>query len=276
MPISGYFEDFSFPEVLRFIYVSHKTGHLQIRSLESGQLQTPYHLWFRNGDIVAVKHSRLSLQALLAQTCHQSIDIIEAAIEKVRSALTQPIGIVLKQQGIVQPEELQIIFNRQVLQPIVYQFTLDNAWFKFEVSSALPFEEMTGLSLSPIQAALNGLRRLKNWERLKSKLPEATSRLRRTSKSFSPYQLSSEEAYLWNLANEELSLLDSSIKLGLPVEETQKLAFRLIVTGLVDECPDTRSSNALHEAEIIAAEAESAPLGASFISNLIGFLKQRA
>lgn len=276
MPISGYFTDFSFPEVLRFIHTSRKTGHLQIRALDSGQPQAAYHLWFRSGEIVAVQHPRLSLSTLLAQVCEQPLEVIHAIIQKFRHTLSQPIGTVLKQHGVVQPEELQMVFNRQVLQPIVYHFTLDNAWFKFEASSALPFEEMTGLSLSPIQAALNGLRRLKNWDYLRSKLPEATSRLRRTSKSFLPYQLNSEEAYLWNLANEDLSLLEISSKLGLPVEETQKLAFRLIVTGLVDECPDTQASASAAEPAVIDTQAESAPLSTSFISNLLGFLKQRA
>lgn len=70
---------------------------------------------------------------------------------------------------------------------------MDNAWFRFEPNYELPYEEMTGLSLSPIEAALNGLRRLRNWEPLKTKLPESTSALMRTSKSYAPYQLTDDE-----------------------------------------------------------------------------------
>ncbi len=274
MSISGYFTDFSFPEVLRFIYTSRKTGRLQIRSLDS--VQTPYHFWFRNGELVAVQHPTLSLRVLLTKVSPQPLEAIQSAIEAVRHMLNQPIGVLLKQQGVVQPEELQMIFNRQVLQPVVYHFTLNNAWFKFEQHTAMPFEEMTGLSLSPIQAALNGLRRLKNWDSLQPKLPEPTSRLRRTSKSFSPYQLTSDEIYVWNFANEDLSLLDMSSKLQVPIEEIQKLAFRLIITGLVEECPDTHATVPIEESELLGTEAASVPLQASFISNLLGFLKQRA
>ncbi len=274
MSISGYFTDFSFPEVLRFIYTSRKTGRLQIRSLDS--VQTPYHFWFRNGELVAVQHPTLSLRVLLTKVSPQPLEAIQSAIEAVRHMLNQPIGVLLKQQGVVQPEELQMIFNRQVLQPVVYHFTVDNAWFKFEVNTVLPLEEMTGLSLSPIQAALNGLRRLKNWDSLQPKLPEPTSRLRRTSKSFSPYQLTSDEIYVWNFANEDLSLLDMSSKLQVPIEEIQKLAFRLIITGLVEECPDTHATVPIEESELLGTEAASVPLQASFISNLLGFLKQRA
>lgn len=275
MPISGYFTDLSFPEVLRFIHTSHKTGKLQIRAISSGQLQAAYHLWFRNGDIVAVQHPYLSLQTLLARVCEQPLEVIRyhsaisahtLAADWHRAQAARPCSARTIADGLQSPSAAAYCLSLHI----------GNAWFKFEASSALPFEEMTGLSLSPIQAALNGLRRLKNWDYLRSKLPEATSRLQRTSKSFLPYQLSSEEAYLWNLANADLPLLEISSKLGLPVEETQKLAFRLIITGLVDECPDTQASASAAEPTVIDTPAESAPLSTSFISNLLGFLKQRA
>ncbi|MCS6990112.1 MAG: DUF4388 domain-containing protein [Chloroherpetonaceae bacterium] len=278
MSVSGYFSDFSFAEVLRFLHASRKTGYLQTKPIVNGghDISPSYHFWFRGGEIVAVQNPRTSLSNALIQICQKSREVASAFLTCADKTLSQPIGIMLKQHGVVEPEELQIAFNRQVLQPIAHHFLLDNAWFKFEVSTALPFKEMTGLSLSPIQAALNGLRRLKNWEPLKFKLPDPSSRLKRTSGSFIPYQLVSEEAYLWNLADGERSLSDLSSKLGLSVEETQRLAFRLIVTGFVEELPEIRSSGAFVLADDIGDENEPSALSGSFISNLLGFLKQRA
>lgn len=276
MPISGYFSDFSFAEILRFLHSSRKTGYLQTKPLGDGGQLSSYYFWFRNGELVAVQHPRASLSVLLAQICEKSSEIC-STLTRVGKTLSQPIGTWLKQQGLVQPEELQMAFNRQALQPIVQHFSLENAWFKFEVSAALPYEEMTGLSLSPIQAALNGLRRLKNWEALKSKLPDPSSRLKRIGKSFLPHQLVSEEAYLWNLADEEHSIAELASKLRLSVDETQKLAFRLIVTGLVEEIPDVRSTaNEPVLNDALGADAGQAALSGSFIGSLLGFLKQRA
>ena len=274
MPISGYFSEFSFPEVLRFIHNAHKTGCLQTRELSNPK--SPYYFWFRSGEIVAVQHGQVLLQTILAKVNKRASETIQSTIEKVHHSLTQPIGTLLKQQGIVQPEDLQIAFNLQVLQPLAYHFSLDKAWFKFEVDRALPFEEMTGLSLSPIQASLSGLRRLEKWDALKSKLPEPTSRLRRAKKTFIPYHLDQEEAYTWVLAGEEMTLLEMATKLGLRIEEMQKLAFRLIVTGFIEECPDTRPTTSAVQMAMINDEMKSEPLQASFISNLLGFLKQRA
>lgn len=274
MPISGYFSEFSFPEVLRFIHNAHKTGCLQTR--EVSDLHTPYYLWFRSGEIVAIQHQQFSLQTILTKINKRASKTIQSTIEKMRHALTQPIGTLLKQQGIVQPEELQIAFNLQVLQPLAYHFSLDKAWFKFEVDRALPFEEMTGLSLAPIQASLIGLRRLEKWESLQSKMPDPMSRLHRRSKTFMPYHLDKDETYTWVLAGEKMSLIEMSKKLGVSVEEMQKVAFRLIVTGLIEECPDTRPTTSAVQMAMINDEMKSEPLQASFISNLLGFLKQRA
>jgi len=141
---------------------------------------------------VTVQHPRLSLQVLLPQFCQRAAEALKVYFDS-KVVHREPMGTVLKQLQLVQPEELQAIFSRQVIQPLLYQFTLDNAWFRFEPNYELPYEEMTGLSLSPIEAALNGLRRLRNWEPLKTKLPESTSALMRTSKSYAPYQLTDDE-----------------------------------------------------------------------------------
>jgi hypothetical protein len=270
MSISGYFTDFSFPELLRFIHGARKTGRLQVKPLDTHEHQS-YHFWFRGGNVVTVQHPRLSLQVLLPQFCQRAAEALKVYLDRT-PAYREPIGTVLKQLQLIQPEELQAIFSRQVIQPMLYQFTLDNAWFKFEPNYELPYEEMTGLSLSPIEAALNGLRRLRNWEPLKTKLPESTSSLMRTSKSFAPYQLTDDEIRVWSLADEEHSLEEIAQRLELSLQEVQKIAFRLMIAGLVDECPGVQ----VQTAESVQTIEEKDVMSSSFLSNLLGFLKQRA
>ena len=272
MSISGYFSDFSFPELLRFVYSSRKTGVLQVKPVDHTKAhQHSYSFWFHYGNIVAVQHPSLTLHKWLMQSCKQTSEVLRAySVSSV--AHREPIGTVLKQLQLIQPEELQAIFSRQVIQPMLYQFTLDNAWFKFEPNYELPYEEMTGLSLSPIEAALNGLRRLRNWEPLKTKLPESTSSLMRTSKSFAPYQLTDDEIRVWSLADEEHSLEEIAQRLELSLQEVQKIAFRLMIAGLVDECPGVQ----VQTAESVQTIEEKDVMSSSFLSNLLGFLKQRA
>jgi hypothetical protein len=115
------------------------------------------------------------------------------------------------------------------------------------------------------------LRRLKNWEPLRAKLPESASSLSRTSKSFAPYQLTKEEIDVWNLADGEHSLSDMARKLVLTLEEVQKISFRLMIAGLVDECPSVKT-----QPEIAPMVEEKDVVSTSFLNNLLGFLKQRA
>ncbi len=274
MSVSGYFSDFSFPELLRFIHSSHKTGSLQIKAIDNASAsQASYFFWFRGGDVVAVQHPRVSLHILLPQFCKQSSEALKVYFDN-KVAHNEPVGTALKRLQLIQPEELHLIFNRQVVQPILHHFTLDNAWFKFVPNNDLPFEEMTGLNMSPIEAALSGLRRLRTWEPLRTKLPESTSSLSRASKSFAPYQLTNEEAQVWNLADEEHSLSDIAHKLILPLEDVQKISFRLMIAGLVDECPSVKTHQAV--APAVEERAEKSEVSSSFLSNLLGFLKQRA
>jgi hypothetical protein len=118
------------------------------------------------------------------------------------------------------------------------------------------------------------LRRLKNWEPLRAKLPESASSLSRTSKSFAPYQLTKEEIYVWNLADEEHSLSDIAHTLILPLEDVQKIAFRLMIAGLVDECPSVKTHQEI--APVVEEKEDKDVVSTSFLSNLLGFLKQRA
>ncbi len=273
MSISGYFSDFSFPELLRFVYSSRKTGVLQVKPVDHTKAhQHSYSFWFHYGNIVAVQHPSLTLHKWLMQSCKQTSEVLRAySVSSV--AHREPIGTVLKQLQLIQPEELQAIFSRQVIQPLLYQFTLDNALFKFSTSYELPYEEMTGLSLSPIEAALNGLRRLRNWEPLKTKLPESTSSLRHISNHIL-HQLTNEEIRVWSHANGRYSLSDIAHKLVLTVEEVQKIAFRLIIAGLVDECPSAKAHQEI--APAVEEKEEKGDVSSSFLSNLLGFLKQRA
>jgi hypothetical protein len=275
MSVSGYFSDFSFPELLRFIHSACKTGVLQVKPIDRTKAQQhSYSFWFHDGNIVAVQHPSLSFHEWLMQSCKQTSEVLRAyAVSSV--ANREPIGTVLERLQLVEPKELQAIFSRQVITPTLYQFAVDDAWFKFSTSYELPYGEMTGLRMSPTEVALKGLRQLKNWKPWLTKLPKSTSSLRHIGNHI-PYQLTNEEIRVWTHANGRYSLSDIAQKLALTVEEIQKIALRLIIAGLVDECP---SVNALQETVsgiTVPENDRRETVSASFLDNLLGFLKQRA
>ncbi|MFN3678196.1 DUF4388 domain-containing protein [Thermosynechococcus sp.] len=85
--------------------------------------------------------------------------------------LNQPLGLLLKSQGALDSQQLQLLFKQQVPTPIPELSSLTEGWFKFDANHPLLLEEMTGLSAPPRDVALVGLRLLQDWTALMDKLP---------------------------------------------------------------------------------------------------------
>ncbi len=199
-----------------------------------------------------------------------------------------PIGLYLKTQGFLQPEQLRLLFHAQVLRQVCGLFRLKDARFKFDSKATLPTTEMTGLSLSATEATLMGLRVLRDWMLLADKLPEPTSALSRVVIGKRHLRLDSLESRVWQLANGSVTVNAIATQLKQPVEIIQQTAFRLISVGLVAEVPmmlPSRSRVATEEVlEPVAVTTDNpdpdhpkennvSDLSNSFMQNLLGFLR---
>ena len=279
--------EFSLPELFQFLDQGSKTGLLTLRF----QLDTPNnetrvrHALIHQGRIVAVT-KRLDPQCLLAMICQRGWISPEVLREQVnRCPANIPIGLYLKTQGFLQPEQLRLLFHAQVLQQVCALFRLTDARFKFDSKATLPTTEMTGLSLSATEATLMGLRVLRDWRSLTDKLPEPTSALSRIVVGKRHLRLDSLEGRLWQMANSSVPLDAIASQLKQPIEVIQQTAFRLISVGLVAEVPMLAPSRARCAdddlLEPIAAtvnpdkENNGQPLSNSFMQNLLGFLRSK-
>jgi hypothetical protein len=287
MAITSSLAEFSLPELFQFLDQGSKTGLLTLRF----QLDTPNnekrvrHALIHQGRIVAVT-KRLDHQCLLAMICQRGWISPEVLREQVnRCPANIPIGLYLKTQGFLQPEQLRLLFHAQVLQQVCALFRLKDARFKFDSKATLPTTEMTGLSLSATEATLMGLRVLRDWRSLTDKLPEPTSALSRVVVGKRHLRLDSLEGRLWQMANSSVPLDAIASQLKQPIEVIQQTAFRLISVGLVAEVPTLAPSRARSTEEDvlepIAAvvnpdkENNGQPLSNSFMQNLLGFLRSK-
>jgi hypothetical protein len=287
MAITSSLAEFSLPELFQFLDQGSKTGLLTLRF----QLDTPNnekrvrHALIHQGRIVAVT-KRLDHQCLLAMICQRGWISPEVLREQVnRCPANIPIGLYLKTQGFLQPEQLRLLFHAQVLQQVCALFRLKDARFKFDSKATLPTTEMTGLSLSATEATLMGLRVLRDWRSLTDKLPEPTSALSRVVVGKRHLRLDSLEGRLWQMANSSVPLDAIASQLKQPIEVIQQTAFRLISVGLVAEVPTIAPSRARSTEddllEPIAAtvnpdkENNGQPLSNSFMQNLLGFLRSK-
>ncbi|MGB5961319.1 MAG: DUF4388 domain-containing protein [Coleofasciculaceae cyanobacterium] len=287
MAITSSLAEFSLPELFQFLDQGSKTGLLTLRfqpDIHSPEKRIR-HVLLHQGRIVAVTN-RLNHQCLLAMICQRGWISPEALREQVnRCPANMPIGLYLKTQSFLQPEQLRLLFHAQVLQQICGLFRLRDARFKFDSKATLPTTEMTGLSLSATEATLMGLRVLRDWRALADKLPEPTSALSKMIVGKRHLRLDSLEGRVWQSANGSIPLNMMASQFRQSVETVQQTSFRLISVGLVAEVPVIAPSRAkvvpeeMTESVAIATnptkETNVQVPSNSFMQNLLGFLRSK-
>jgi Domain of unknown function (DUF4388) len=246
MSISGSLETFSLPELFRLLDSGSKSGKLTLStllgssSLIKGNID--YHIWFYKGKLIALTKPNEH---------KQTISIIESrgwlsdrVLEKLVPLCPEghPLGTYFKSIGALEEQHLNLLFQISLAE-ILELFELTSGKFQFEAISGedrtatlkyMPWLEMTGVSLRAAEVVLLALRKTRNWERFSSQLPELSSGLQKLSTD-PPVRFDSLESHLWKNANSITPLEDIAKQIEHSEIEIQKAAFRLIVTGLVEE-----------------------------------------
>jgi hypothetical protein len=128
---------------------------------------------------------------------------------------------------------------------------------------------------------LLGLRMLRDWSGLTAKLPAPTLGLLRLTTLTPTIRLDTQESKVWNLALGELSIDKIAAQLNISVEKVQQIGFRLIAIGLVQDIfvapPQPAVDKLMELPKLVVANKENniAPVSTSFLSRLMGFLKQK-
>ena len=236
MELKGYLSEFSLPEIFQFLEQGQKKGLLSIRALAAAHHKVQsYYIWLLQGRIVAAA-DRLDGQGLLSMIEQRGfVNADDAANLTQICRSNTPLGLCLKSEGLLQADQLTLLFRTQVLKQVSAVLQIENGQFEFDPTASLPQAEITGLSMPATEVTLLSLRTLQNWTALAEKLPEPTVGLLKPIQAQPQLRLDSSELQVWELANAKVSLQQMAKKLGFSVEKVQQIAFRLIVTNLVEE-----------------------------------------
>jgi hypothetical protein len=277
MKITGYLSEFSMAEIFRFLEQGHKTGCLSIKPVEDPNeipafpLADEYYIFFNHGNIAAATTTldHQGLQRLLEKRGWLRSTTVKKILPLCPVNISM--GLCLKSQGAIDAEHLQLLFKQQVLSPIPQLFSIKEGLFKFDDQHPLPHWEMTGLSASPMEITLAGLRLLRDWVPLIDKLPLSTSTIVSTVQGKPPYHLNAVEWQVWEHINGDLSIANIAKATNLPVLEAQKICFRLMVIGVAEEVAGI-SEPSTNKTE---QEPEKTELSQSFLDGLLNFLKSK-
>lgn len=167
MSITGSLADFSLAEILQFIGKGRKTGLLTLSQLPKSQALPPtYYIWVEQGRLVAAANC-LDHQGLV-RLIEQREWISDRVFDKLVHwccPLSEPLGLYLRNQGVLQTEHLKQLFNIQVLQQVSGLLHLQEGQLQFDQNVRTPTREMTGLSISAAVPKLFALpERSQTWE----------------------------------------------------------------------------------------------------------------
>jgi hypothetical protein len=150
MSITGLLTDLSLPEIFQFIDQGHKTGLLRLRALPKSETVVPaiFYLWVYQGRIVAAANQldQGGLIALIERLNMISKRVFDKLVHWY-CLLNEPLGLHLKNQGVLRTEHLKQLFQIQVLQLVFTLFHLKEGQFKFDQNLPIPTREMTGFSV---------------------------------------------------------------------------------------------------------------------------------
>lgn len=284
MSLAGYLSEYSLAEIFHFVQDGNKTGLLWLEPEPKSDRATNanYYLSFQAGRImsVATQHSveHGGLLSMIEKRRWLTPEQIKS-LEIQLSFLPQPLGTYLKSRNLLNTEQLTLLFNAQVISATCKLFEIQQGKFKFDSKASLVYGEMSGQSLPATEMALLGLRMLKDWSGLSRKLPDPAVAIQRLTPEPQGLRLDTHEWQVWQLALGELSIANIADKLNLSIVKVQQIGFRLSAIGLLQEVSAEVSQP---PADKVAMElpksvtnSNAAPISASFLGNLMGFLKKK-
>lgn len=287
---SGNLTDISLPELLQILDLGKKTGllHLQYLHETTGEIKRRYHyVWLHKGHVIAAseRSDQQGLTLMITKRGWMSQNQINNVTKTSACFINEPMGLCLKSQGLLQSEQLQLLFNSQILRSLCELFQLKGGTFKFENTPFLPLGEMTGLSMSGVEVMLTCLRSLRNWKALEDKLPDPSLGLSSTMNKRPRVFLNPQESQVCKFIGSQASLTQIASQLQMTIKTVQQIAFRLIVIGVAEEnllvidpisgydFPFTIIENSV---KVIPDIIQKPVISQSFLKNLVSFLRPKA
>jgi hypothetical protein len=277
---SGYLSENSLAKIFCFIHEKSKTGVLLLKLGSENNVYSPttYYLGFQSGAIVYVYSDDFTLRKLIERRGWLPPNII-ANLDLELKSFSQPLGIYLKAENILDSYRLKLLFDMQVVVKVSHFFESRQGVYNFQEQPLLAYKEMTGLNMPANEIAALGLARIKDWSGLSDKLPAPEFSLQRLSDRLT-LKLENRQQQVWELSQGNLSLIEISQISYIHLEKVRQIAFCLINLGLVyvaivenkaTEPPVDRGRENLDNMDTI----KPATLSNSFLGSLMNFLKKK-
>ncbi|WP_181256689.1 DUF4388 domain-containing protein [Merismopedia glauca] len=241
----GNLEDFSLANILQMFERSSRSGQLSI--------WTPngiYRIWFYQGRVMAGVSPQPENNLRNFLKSHPEADDKLKSFLSSSLSIDRPLGIHLKEKELVSRKLLADAF-RQQLQIAVYSIiNHPSGQFRFTSNLPFPYLEMTGLSKSAIEVALQGLRQVEKQKQLEASFPQPDSSFFRLTQELPLVNLSTLEWSIWERVSPDIPINNLAQKLGEDLLEIRQACSRLIQIGLLEEITAERRQEAQESSQV--------------------------
>lgn len=161
MEIAGSTEEYPLPELLQMLDQRRATGCLILNTFSdhyAGLKPQTYVVWLNQGNIVSAHHGSYEQDIFSLAAHKQWISRFAAKKLAQRLPANTSAGLYLEAQGVLNFGQLRTLFFSEVINRVEALCHIKLAHFKFQSTTELPMQEMTGLSISATKVAMQGLR----------------------------------------------------------------------------------------------------------------------
>ncbi|HWX24951.1 MAG TPA: DUF4388 domain-containing protein, partial [Vicinamibacteria bacterium] len=223
--LKGLLSQLPLPDILQHLRLSRSTG---ILSVVSGGARKA--LYVKEGRVVFASSNLPNdrLGEILIREGKITVEEYDASIRAISKGKRQ--GKVLVEMGALSPKDLWEGVQFQVREIVYSLFQWDEGTFHFE-ESTLPEKERITVDLDTLGLTLVGVRRVDANGPLQSRYPEGALVLEKAEGEGT--ELEPYEGHVLHLVDGERSVLEISKESEIGDNETLKVLYALICTGLV-------------------------------------------
>ena len=139
MSLVGRLEDLALPDIFQIISLSKKTGTLVVRCRKGIGMVV-----FKSGQVIQAAHDgiRDSLGNILVSQGMLTEPGLAQALARQKKEADTPLGMILVEMGLVQPETLQSVLRKQIEEIIYDLLSWEEGFFNFELGEIAPKDKI--------------------------------------------------------------------------------------------------------------------------------------
>ncbi len=231
MALEGDLKEFEAAEVLQFLNLHQATGILTLTS-RGDKAQVSFELGMVIGAIIGKKGTELPLEEYILRSGKSdktTLDAMKSQAEK----LGIPIDELFMREGLLTRQEIEEIIHFKVQEIIDEVLLWKEGKYQFIPHKALYSKSRIKISIDPNRLLMEGMRRIDEWPRIQSRLPDSTITFEKKAKAEIPLKMGKDERIILEIIDENITLKGLIEKSGLGKYRTYQAVYNLLELGAI-------------------------------------------